>query len=62
MEKITTEQLENLKFRLEGNRWVHEKGTYIYANKMDTYTLNDVVNILTGTAFKKGQTYCIPCP
>lgn len=58
MKKITTEDLEAIGFTLQDNKWVHKKGTFIYANKIENYTLNEIVDILTGTAFKKGLINC----
>lgn len=59
MNKVTDIQLISIGFKLEGNRWVHKKGTYIYTNKMSEYTLEQVVDILTGTAYKLGQNQTI---
>lgn len=52
--KVTESILEELEFKQEGNKWVHIKGTFIYNDKVPE-TLNDLVKILTGTAFKKGK-------
>lgn len=53
MTQINEEILKELGFKLDGNRWLHEKGTFIYINKMPS-TLKELVDILTGTAYKRG--------
>lgn len=52
--KVTEEILKELEFTLKENKWVHTKGTYIYANNVPEY-LVELVSIMTGTAFRKGQ-------
>lgn len=52
--KVNDELLIELGFRLETNKWVHEKGTFIYVNKLPD-TLKELVDILTGTAYKKAK-------
>ena len=54
---VTDEILEELGFKLEANRWIHEKGSFIYVNKVPRH-LKDLVSILTGTAFRKAQANC----
>lgn len=49
---VSNEILEELGFKLEGNRWLHEKGTFIYVNKIPS-SLKELVDIMTGTAYKK---------
>lgn len=56
--KVTEEILTELGFRLEANKWVHKKGTFIYTNKIPE-SLGQLVDILTGTAFKKAKENCI---
>lgn len=53
MTPVTEQILIELGFTLEGNRWIHEKGTFIYTNKIPT-GLKSLVDTMTGTAFKKG--------
>lgn len=53
MIKVDEKVLEHLGFKLDGNRWLHEKGTFIYTNKLPQ-TLKELVDIMTGTAYKKG--------
>ena len=55
---MNTTELEQIGFTLEGNKWVHKKGTFIYSNKIENYTLDEIVDILTGTAYKKGLSNC----
>lgn len=55
MTLVTEEILTELGFTLQGNRWLHEKGTFIYINKIPRY-LKDLVDIMTGTAYKKALT------
>lgn len=52
MTKVDEEILKELGFKKEGNRWIHDKGTFIYINKIPS-TLVELVNIMTGTAYKK---------
>jgi hypothetical protein len=53
MTAVDDEILKELGFRIEGNRWTHEKGTFIYVNKLPS-SLKALVDIMTGTAYKKG--------
>lgn len=55
--KVTDGILKELGFTLEGNRWVHEKGCFIYINKLP-HKLKELVEILTGTAYKKALLNC----
>ena len=55
--KITLEILTELGWKLDGNKWVHERGTYIYVNKMPE-SLKSLVDIMTGTSFKMGKSNC----
>lgn len=57
MTAVTEEILEELKWKLVGNKWIHEKGMFIYADKMPK-TLSELVGIMTGTAYRKGQKNC----
>lgn len=50
---VTDKILRHLGFKLEGNRWLHEKGMFIYLNKVPS-TLKELFDIATGTAFKIG--------
>ena len=52
MTLVTDDILKELGFKLEGNRWIHDKGTFIYKNKIPN-TLKELVDIMTGTAYKK---------
>ena len=58
MTEVTEERLIELGFKLDGNKWVHEKGTFIYLNKVPS-TLKELVDIMTGTAYKKAKSNCI---
>lgn len=51
--QVTDEIMLHLGFKLEGNRWLHEKGTFIYVNKLPE-TLKGLFDIATGTAYKIG--------
>lgn len=53
MIKVNEEILKHLGFKLDGNRWLHDKGTFIYTNKLPE-SLKELVDIMTGTAYKKG--------
>lgn len=57
MQLVTEELLIEYGFTLQGNKWVHEKGTFIYSNNLPE-NMVDVVKILTGTAYKKGKENC----
>lgn len=57
MTKVTKEILEELKWKEVGNKWIHEKGVFIYSNKLPE-ELSDLIIIMTGTAFRKGQSKC----
>ncbi len=57
MTEVTEETMKELGFTLQLNKWVHEKGTFIYINKVPS-TLKEVVDILTGTAYKKALINC----
>ena len=52
--QVDEDVLKELGFSLQGNRWVHEKGTFIYTDKLPK-TLKELVDILTGTAYRKAQ-------
>jgi hypothetical protein len=53
MTKVTDNIMKELGFKLDGNRWLHEKGTFIYLNKVPS-TLKGLFDISTGTAYKIG--------
>lgn len=57
MTKVTTEILEELKWKEVGNKWIHEKGIFIYSDKIPE-SLFELVSIMTGTAYRKGQKNC----
>lgn len=54
---ITDRILVELGWRLEGNKWIHFKGAFIYSNKLPK-TLVELVDIMTGTAYKIGNNNC----
>lgn len=54
MIKVTEKLLTYLGFTLKKNMWIHEKGIFIYTNKLPD-ELKDLVNTMTGSAFKKGE-------
>lgn len=51
---VTPEILEELGFLKTETGWQHEKGMFIYDNKIPS-TLKVLVSIMTGTAYRKGQ-------
>lgn len=54
MIRVNDELLRYLEFRLEGNKWVHVKGMFIYTNKIPDDLLS-LVRIMNGNAFKLGK-------
>ena len=54
---LSDEILVECGFTEEEILWRHEKGNYIYKNRLPD-TLKDLVKILTGSAFNKGLKIC----
>lgn len=58
MTRVNEDILQELGWGKIGNKYYHESGIFIYVNKIPE-SLRELVNIMTGNAFRKGQKHCI---